>query len=356
MRCIFISLCFVLTNLSSSLPITTNNQFFHYQQVRSVQSNNSNNNLVNLNVSSNICSRQSVNIDKPVDETGVQHNTSTAIIIPFKSSWQQNIVTNNDDLTSLNIIQITFTIPYTITNESILNETVFITDVKHNQLLATLTNICFNESSFFVNYSTIQSLPQTICLYLLLNLTSSMTLREIIFCRTIENLYNSTSSSDNTNTETNATAGPSGIFILSQGIIIFIMMFIIYAVHTAREKNLVNRVSQRVVRSRPYIIICGHKTVSHTSSDDVEATRKSATTLQAGLNLLRFNLHLTALPNQQVTAAIEEQVLAANDLTSTLNDRGVTKPCINRDLIDVKELTKRISIANQNSTTAELHS
>ncbi len=51
----------------------------------------------------------------------------------------------------------------------------------------------------------------------------------------------------------------------------------------------------------------------------------------------------------------EEQVLAANDLTSTINDRRTTRPSINRDLIDVKEFTKRISLTNESSTDTELN-
>jgi len=326
-----------------SIPLETKNEFNHYQQIRS------NNNLVNFNLSSinrdspslNICLIQSINID-------LQHST-TNTIIPFTSSWKQIIVTNEDNSTLLNIIQITFTIPYQISNESIINKTIFITDAIHNQLLASLTNFCYNDSSFFLNYSTIQPLPQNICLYLLLNLTSSMILREIIFCRTIEDSYNITSLSDNS-TATIQTVGPSGYFILSQCIIILIMMFIIYGVQTARQKDFIHRASERLIHSRPYISIFGNKTIVRTNSTAVNPSLHPAMTLQAGLNQIMFNRRLTS-----VTAPIEEQVLAANDLTTTIYDRRATRPSINRDLIDVKEFTKRMSIANESSIDTELN-
>jgi len=307
---------------------------------------------------------QSINIDKVVNETDIQHSNSTTIttsdMIHFISSSKGQVVTNNDEnddhSVPLNIIQIMFTIPYNISNESILNKTVFITDIRHNQLLASLTNICVNESSFFINYSTIQPLPHTICLYLLLNLTSSLTLREIIFCHTIEDLYNHTSSSNDTGPDTHSTVGPSGFFILSQCIIILVMMFIIYGVETARQKSLVNRVSQRLFRSRLYITIFGNKTVVPTRSNTIHVPINPAATLEVGLNLITFNRHLTSLPNHQIITPIEEQVLAASDLTSTMNDRRATRPRISRGLIDVKEFTKRMSVAHETSTDAELHS
>jgi hypothetical protein len=342
MQCIFIFICLILTNLSSSIPIIRDNNYDP---------------LVNLNISSDICIMQSINIDTPINETDVQHKISTKIsdtdIMEFNSTWEQQIVTQNDahaDSPSLNIISIIFTIPYNISDESIVNKTVFIMDTIHNNLLAILTDICYNDSSFFINYSTIQPLPQDICLYLLLNLTSSMILREIIFCRTIEDSSVNTSSP---HVDSSHAVGPSGVFIISQCIIILIMMFIIYAVQTARQKNLADRVSQRVFRSRPYIIIFGNKATARASS---HTSINPATTLQVGLNQLNLHRRLTALPNQQVTAAIEEQVLAANDLTSTINDRRVSRPLINRDLIDIKEFTKRISVPNESPTDDDLHS
>jgi len=353
---IFIFICIVLTNYSSSLPITS---FDHYRSLQSID-DNSNHNLINLNISSNICSKQSINIDKTVNKTDIHHSTSPTIttidIGQFTSSWKREVVTNNDHSILLNIIQIVFTIPYQISNESILNKTIFITEITHYQLLATLTDICFSESSFFVNYSTIQPLPQNICLYLLLNLTSSMILREIIFCRTIEDLYsNNTSLSNDTQSTTSQSVGPSEFFILSQCIIILIMMFTIYGVNTARQKNFVDRVNQRLLRNRFYLTIFGKKTVVRTGSRAVNTSRASATTLQVSLNQIAFHHHLTSLPNYQISLPIEEQVLAANDLTTTINDRRATRPFINRDLIDIKEFTKRMSLANENSTDTESH-
>jgi hypothetical protein len=167
-------------------------------------------------------------------------------------------------------------------------------------------------------------------------------LREIIFCRTIEYSYNSLLE----NSTTIQTVGPSGFFILSQCIIILIMMFIIYGVQTVRQKNLLHRASERFIRSRPYISIFGNKTIGCRSNVAINPS----TTLQAGLNQIIFNRCLTS-----ITAPIEEQVLAANDLTTTIHDRRTTRPSINRDLIDVKEFTKRMSITIENSTDTELH-
>ncbi|CAF0784522.1 unnamed protein product [Rotaria sordida] len=360
--------------------MTANDKFYHYRQIRSLQSTDQNNqidhNIIKLNVSlinenitsSNICSTESINIDTLTNEShidpNIQHDTSITItpidIIQFTSSWTRKIVINNHDdddkqnnhPISLNMIQIIFTIPYTITNISIYNKTVFIIDVIHNQLLATLIDICINESSFIINYSTIKPLPHNICLYLLLNLTLSTTLREIIFCRTIDDLYNNTSLSYN-QTETNHGVGPSQFFILSQCIIILIMMFIIYAVQTARQKNLVNRASQRLVHSRPYMTIFGNRTVPSTNNNDDSISLNPATTLQRGLNHLIFHRQLSSLPNHQISVPVEEQVLAASDLTSTIFDRRATRPHINRDLIDVKEFTRRMSVQMESPIDTE---
>lgn len=336
---ILISICFVLRNLCSSLPMITNNEFHHYRHIRSLQSTDNRDSAS----SSNSCSIQSINIDTTVPET----NTSLAMnIIQFMSSWKQTIITDDEDSTSLNIIEVNFTIPYQISNESIINKTIFITDIKHHRLLATLTKICINSSSFIVNYSINKWLPHNICLYLLLNLTVS-TQKEIIFCRTIDDFNNS--KLHDTSTATTGTGGPSGYFILSQCVIIILMMFIIYAVETARKKSLVNRVSQRLHRSRPYISIFGIKTITRTGSNAINTSINPATTLQVGLNQLVLDRNLAS-----IATPIEEQVLAANDLTSTIYDRRASRPSLNRDLIDIKEFTKRISFPNDTITDTEL--
>jgi hypothetical protein len=131
------------------------------------------------------------------------------------------------------------------------------------------------------------------------------------------------------------------------------MMFIIYGVQTARQKSVVNRVSKRLYRSRPYISIFGDKTIVHTGSNVMDTSINPATTLRAGLNQLAFHRHLASLSSHQL---IEEQVLAANDLTSTITDRRASRASINRDFIHVKEFTKRISEPNESSTDIELHS
>lgn len=281
---------------------------------------------------SNSCS---MNIDELENRTDIHHKNMIDINY-FLSTWQRQ--TEDDHSDSLNTVQINFTIPYQLTNNSIINQTILIFDATNNQLLMSSSNICRNNSVFYLNYTTVHPLPHQICLYVLLNLTTS---KEILFCRTIENSLNGS-----TNTEVNEShaVGPSEFFILSQCIIIFIMMFTIYSVQTAREKQLANRVSQSVIQSRPYKMIFRTKTVARSSTNLVT----SATTLQAGLNQLGYHRHLPA-----VAHPIEEQVLAANDLTTTAMERRATRFYTNRDLIDVKEFTKRISIANESSTDAE---
>ncbi|UJR35724.1 hypothetical protein I4U23_028474 [Adineta vaga] len=152
---------------------------------------------------------------------------------------------------------------------------------------------------------------------------------------------------DLTETETDHAVGPSPFFIL--------MRVVIYGVQTARQKSLVNRVGQRLIRSRPYMIVFGNKTNGTAAIDTTHIPRNTTTTPQTGLNHLLFHRNLTVKPNFKMIEPIEEQVLAANDLTSTIQDRRASKVYINRDLINVKEFTKRMSTTNENSTDNELH-
>ncbi|CAF3935434.1 unnamed protein product [Rotaria magnacalcarata] len=359
-------------NSISSLPMMTNNKSYHYQQIRSLekidQIDHVNYNEMNFNESStdenNFCAAQPLNIDVPkiqsVTNSNPQQNTSTTIttidIIQFISSWERtngkddHHYDNNSPV--LNSIQIIFGIPYEIQNESIYNKTVYIIDAVHNQLLASIIDICINKSSFIINYSTTKPLPHNICLYLLLNMTSLVTLREIVFCRTIDDFYMNSLPSNNSDTA--HAVGPSQFFILSQCIIIFIMMFIIYAVQTARQKSLVDRVGQRFIRSRPYIAVFGSRQSVHAKSNIGSVSVNPATTLESGLNNLIFQCQLSSLANHQLPAGIEEQILSATDLTSTSYDRRSTRACINRDLINVKEFTKRMSITNGSFNDTEL--
>lgn len=354
----------ILIILSSSLSVMANNDFNDHKNIRSLESTTPNRNTSNS--SSDICSIPSINIDTLFNESNtdvdIKHNTSTTIdIIGFRSSWQRKIKINadhNDEqdnhTSSLNIIEIIFSIPYTITSQSIYNKTLFIMDDINNQLLASLTNICINGSSFIINYSTVKSLPHNVCLYLLLNKTLSTALSEVIFCRTIDDSYKNTSASQN-DTATSHSVGPSGFFIISQCIIILIMMFVIYAVQTARQKSLLNRFSERLIHSRPYVIIFGQKTPVRSASNHVNNQINPSRTLQSGLNDLVLHRHLTAVPNHQIHAPIDEQILAVTDLTSTLYDRKASKTLANRDLINVKEFTKRMSAQHESSTDTELY-
>ncbi|CAF3352369.1 unnamed protein product [Rotaria socialis] len=351
----------------------TNNKFYHYQRIRSLekidQIDHVNHNQVNLNESStdehNVCAAQPFNIDIPKilsnSDSNPQQNSSATIttidITRFISSWERTSRKDehhhyDNNSPELNSFQITFTIPYEIQKESIYNKTVYIIDATHNQLLASITDICINESSFIINYSTTKPLPHNICLYLVLNVTSLMTLRDIVFCRTIDDSYMSPSPSNIS--ETGHVVGPSQFFILSQCIIIFIMMFIIYAVQTARQKSLVNRVGQRFIRSRPYIAVFGSRPSVHVQNNTGSVSADPATTLESGLNHLIFQCHLSSLVNHQLPAPIEEQILSATDLTSTSYDRRATRTLLSRDLINVKEFTKRMSTANESFNDTEL--
>lgn len=330
MLCTKILIWILLTDISLATPIRTNEIDHSHPTLIEPSIEKENSTL-------DVCS---VNIDQTNPHHRVLTNLST---IDFLSSWEQQIVQH---ATALNIIQITFIIPYNLSNQTILNKTILILDVPHRHLLASISDICFNQSSFFVNYSTLQPLPHDVCLYLLLNLTSTMNLKEIIFCRTIEHIP-----SENI-TSSKHPVGPSEFFILSQCIIIFIMMLIIFSVQTAREKNFLNRVSERVVHTRAFIAVFGSKAAMERShpSTGVNSISHPATTLQAGLRQLVLNRHVAFVP-----PPIEEQVLAATDLTSTINDRRVTRQSINRDLIPIKELTKRISVAPEHSMDGEFH-
>lgn len=344
-------------------------EFYHYQRIRSIEPTDQHSQIITNESSTNehdICPAEPINIDTLTStshaDSNHQETTSTPIttinIMNFVSTWERKDVPDVDDhhnnenhnnnSVPINIIQITFTIPYEITNEFIQNKTIFIIDASHNQLLASLTDICINESSFIINYSTVTPLPHNICLYLLLSQPLSTTEREIIFCRTIVDTNNNESSNTN-ETDHGHNSGPSEFFILSQCIIILIMMFIIYGVHTARQKNLVNRVSQRVVRSRPYIVLFSNR---RAMSADANGSVNPATTLESGLNRLVFHRQLAALTN--IAKPIEEQVLAASDLTSTSYDRRASKINSNRDLLNVKELTRRMSALGESPADAEL--
>jgi len=268
---------------------------------------------------SNACSVQATNIDQPTNKFDSDDQRQHYNILAVHSSWKKILIKNGyqrddsgenepDETGSSNNIQVIFTIPYTVSNEAILNHTVFITDPVNNQLLASFTTICINGSSFIINYSTNIPLPHDVCLYLLLNITLSTALTEIITCRTIEN--NSSSNNEETSDET--TEGPRPIFIVSQGVIIFIMMFIIYLVDRARNKHLVHHVGQHLFRIKPLA-----RTISNRISNDTN------------------DIQL----NNLISSSVEEQLVTTNDLTPTFNDRNRTK----HTLINIKELKNRLS-------------
>ncbi|CAF0790480.1 unnamed protein product [Rotaria sordida] len=286
----------------------------------------------------NNCSLQPINIDTLQHKIESNDQRENQTMIRMTSSWKQIVVKTDDNhdhsqadddddhddsqtneindnlvsFTPLNTIQVIFTIPdIIISNETILNQTIFITDVKSNQLLASLNYICFNGSSFIINYSTNKSLPHDVCLYVLI---SSIALKEIFICRTINNISNINKGHSDQS---------SRVFIISQCIVNCLMMIIIYLVHIGRKKNLINRVGQHFLHN---------KLVTHKNSVIIFHDRINPDIIN--------NIHL----NNLISSPIEEQVLAANDLISTRNDRRFT----HHALIDVTELTKQMNLSNKN--------
>ncbi|CAF2388753.1 unnamed protein product [Rotaria sp. Silwood2] len=312
--------------LSLTMTRTEFSYHLHGRFHGSLQSMNDHEDIVNSTVPStnedlvsNNCSLQPINIDVQLDKLESDDQRQKYTMITITSVWKKIIVkTDSDDnnseadeindssisFISLNTIQVIFTVPSTIiSNESILNRTVFITDIKSNQLLASLNHICFNGSSFIINYSTNQSLPYNMCLYVLI---SSITLREIFICCTINN---------NSDDNENQIVGPSISFIMSQSVISLLLMLIINLVQTSRKKNLVNCVGKHFFHN---------KLITH---------KNSITILNDSINSEMINdIHLKNF----ISSSVEEQVLAANDLTSTRDNRRFT----HHTLIDIKELAK----------------
>lgn len=204
-------------------------------------------------------------------------------------------------------IQIIFNISYSISNGSILNQTIFITNAINNQLIGILTQFCINGSSAIINYSTNKPLPQNVCLYVLLNITPSIALKKIFICRTINN-HSSSHDYDykiGDDDDNNESVGLSPLFIIEQGIMSFFMMFIIHLIHANRKKHFVNRIKQ---------FIHHKKLVARANNID------------------KINLEITNERNF-ITPSIEEQVLDATDLTTKHNDRKI----LNHNLIGINE-------------------
>lgn len=182
-------------------------------------------------------------------------------------------------------IQMIFTIPYSFSRESIVNETVVITNPITGENLPSIVQIGVNHSSVFIDYSTSQPFPHKICLFLLLNVSI---LREMIFC---EMISQDSPSSDN------HRSGPGVIFIVSQSVIILLMMFIIALGHKATQKRLPSRLRQYFQR-----------------------TKEDPST-------------------NFIPTPIEQIVIVTTDLTLLNPDRKYTSAT----LIDIKEFTKRMS-------------
>ncbi|UJR10332.1 hypothetical protein I4U23_014538 [Adineta vaga] len=225
-------------------------------------------------------------------------------------SDESNESDESSDHSSLsNNIQVIFSIPYVVEDGSIVNQTLFITDAHNDQIVPSLSYICVNGSSFIVNYMTNKELPHNVCLYLLLNLTSMSTLREIFTCHTI---ISNISSNDDHDTNGKHAVGPSFIFIISQSVIILLMMVFISLVHNARNNRLANRLGQHLLRNIPI-----PQTIRNSILREPDRT-----------DIIRHR-----------SPSIGQQVLSAVDLTTTQTDRTPN----DHTLIDITELTKRLS-------------
>lgn len=292
------------------------------------------------------CSTLTINIDSTNNKTNPNFDTfpftsSLKFISPGKGSTNDAVSTSTET-TKISQVEIIFNIPYSVSNESIRNQTIFIVDAAENKILKIIDKPCWiNSSSIIVKYSTSKPLFHQICFFLAFN---STIMREIIFCRTIQNPNNnSTINGDQLHGDSHAV-GPSGFFILSQSIIILIMMLFIFAVQTAREKNLAQRGRERLTKTRIYQRIRRIRQQSDTNANAPDsATSHSASALQAGLNFSAYprvpqahGIHLSA-------PSTDQHELTENNLPNGTTDRTLSKLPSNRDLLNVKELTRRIS-------------
>ncbi|CAF3752303.1 unnamed protein product [Adineta steineri] len=275
------------------------------------------------------CLTQSTHIDSPKSKIITDNQRETYALLAITSSWNIAMGTRSQgrddsdehdpdydeeygssetgDHSELHSYQVIFTFPDSIENGSILNQTVFITDPIKNHLIASLTLICINGSSFIINYSTNQPLPHNVCLFLLLNITSPATIREIFTCQVI----NANSSTDFEHAVESHAAGPSAVFIIAQGIMIFIMMMIICLAQVLKEKHVVNRFGQHLHQMQmPRAVLNG------------------------------IIQDPNGIPRNMRSPSIQDQVLAANDLTTTTTP-GTNRP--DQALININELTNRMN-------------
>ncbi|CAF0999877.1 unnamed protein product [Adineta steineri] len=275
------------------------------------------------------CLTQSTHIDSPKSKIITDNQRENYALLAITSSWNiamgaktqgrddsdEHDPDDNEDYDSSETedhsesisYQVIFTFPYSISNGSILNQTVFITDPIKNHLIASLILICINGSSFIINYSTNQPLPHNVCLFLLLNITSPATIREIFTCQVI----NANSSNNFEAAVDSHAAGPSAVFIIAQGIMIFIMMMIICLAQVFKEKHVVNRVGQHLHQMQmPRAVLNG------------------------------IIQDPNGIPRNMRSPSIQDQVLAANDLTTTTTP-GTNRP--DQALININELTNRMN-------------
>lgn len=295
---IFTFVCLLLVNLNSSQS----------KSPHRLHSRDDHGDIVTSNVSSiNESCVQSINIDTAKNNQTIPITSFWKPIIPEKDGGESG--ESEEDSTSSKYIQVIFTIPYTISNGSILNLTVSITDPIHNQIIPSLIHICINSSSFIINYLTNQSLPHYICLYVSLLATP---LKEIFICRTISKDIQPDDDDDETHDGHTGT-GPSAIFIVLQCVLILLMMLFICVIEISRKNHIVDRVSKRLFR---------HPQVRRMAAADIlnESINRRGTSHEIQLNT-------------------EQQVLDANGLTPTHNERRFT----NHTLMNITELTKRLS-------------
>jgi hypothetical protein len=116
-----------------------------------------------------------------------------------------------------------FTIPYSISNKSILNQTIFITDIKHQQLIKPLV-------------------------YILLNMTIS---KELFLCQTVKKKSSSATDDDN-------VGRLSALFIIVQCMMIIIISMVykisVVAPVLLRVDPTIDAINPEIINENDFIL------------------------------------------------------------------------------------------------------
>lgn len=249
--------------------------------------------LLNLNLSFEY--PQAVQIINSCPTAAIKTNSSRSIrsikqnllpILRNSHESDESDESDEDQSTDLKTQEVTLTVPSTLVNGTILNETLFITDGNQNDLNLTQARLCANDSNFNIKYSTNQPLPHTVCLYL--HLTNS----QLYICQILQSSSTSGDGNDDDDDDDDQEYSPSALFIVSQAVIICLFMLLICAVHTSKQKRIVYRVRRRFLQA-----------------------------------------------NDSNLSPMQEEILSAGDLTSISTDRKFTKT--NSIILD--ELTRKLT-------------